>query len=80
MGFLVPSTDELADSAMNKLRKGEATTVPVAVRKAIRGHGITAAADLKRRTKEVLREMQRRSTTTKNAAKHRLNLSDKISP
>ncbi|MEX0913189.1 MAG: hypothetical protein WDZ56_01520 [Candidatus Paceibacterota bacterium] len=69
MGFLVPSTDELTDSAISKFRTGEATTIPIAVRKAVEGRGITAKADLGRRTREVLREMQRRSAAAKRAKK-----------
>lgn len=80
MGFLSPSTEELADSVMRKRESGEATTIPVAIRKAIVGRGITAAADLKRRTREVAVELQRRSTAKKLAKKQAFELARKISP
>ena len=67
MGFLSPSTTELTDSAVNKLHNGEALTAKDAARKAVVGRGITAQADLARRTREVLQEMQRRSTAAKKA-------------
>lgn len=67
MGFLSPSTTELADSASNKLRDGEALTAKDAARKAVIGRGITAQADLARRTREVLQEMQRRSSAARKA-------------
>lgn len=78
MGFLSPTTTELADSAANKLCTGEALTVSAAVRKAVVGRGITARADLARRTREVLQEMKRRSDVAKKAKKSAAQTADKI--
>ncbi len=78
MGFLNPTTKELADSAVSKLRAGEAITAPDAARKAVIGRGITARADLARRTREVLQEMQRRSTAARKAKKAASQVADKI--
>lgn len=78
MGFLSPSTTELADSAASKLRDGEALTIPDAARKAVIGRGITARADLARRTREVLKEMQRRSAAAAKAKKLTAQIAEKI--
>ena len=67
MGFLHPTTEELSDSAASKLHLGEALTPKDAARKAVVGRGSTARADLAKRTREVLQEMQRRSATTRKA-------------
>ncbi len=78
MGFLNPTTKELADSAVSKLREGEAITAPDAARKAVVGRGITAKADLARRTREVLQEMQRRSSVVRKAKKSATKIAEKI--
>lgn len=64
---MATSPIELADSASNKLRTGEALTVPDAVRKAIKGRGIDAKADFDRLAPQVMRELQRRSAEAQRA-------------
>jgi|GEM_PF-4500553 len=70
MSLLSPTTKELADSAIKKLASGQSTFIADAIRKSVLGCGITNQADVKRRTREVAKELQRRSVNAKVAKKN----------
>jgi hypothetical protein len=75
MGFLAPTTEELADNAMEKLRSGQAVSIVDAARKARLAHGLTANTG---KIREITAELGRRSRAVQKAQRENAALAQKI--
>ncbi len=75
MGFLNPTTEELADSAIEKLHSGEATSVVDAARKARLGRGLDVTPA---RVREITAELGRRSQRAVKARRAAVARAEKI--
>ena len=69
MTFLAPTTDELADNAMQKLHSGDAVNIVDAARKARLAYGLKAdPSKVREITAELGRRSQRATKARKDAA------------
>jgi hypothetical protein len=75
----VADIQKLADSALNKLHHGEATSIADAARKAVVGSGISNKSEVSKFSREVHKEIGRRGGLANAGKKRSAELAQKIS-